>query len=103
MQLFTLGGQKWNFLKCVLKGKVAGNLIFNVQGYYSLGLLGMNISLVPSLHTPACFFSPTMCEKKLGSGDWEEFHHVFNGGPRTRVGQPKMKYWKLDELHKNEV
>ena len=24
-------------------------------------------------------------------------------GPRTRVGQPKMKYWKLHELHKNEV
>ena len=26
-------------------------------------------------------------------------------GPRTscRVGQPKMKYWKLQELHKNEV
>ena len=23
-------------------------------------------------------------------------------GPRTRVGQPKMKYWKLHELHKNE-
>ena len=25
------------------------------------------------------------------------------GGPRTRVGQPQMKYWKLHELHKNEV
>ena len=24
-------------------------------------------------------------------------------GPRTRVGQPEMKYWKLRELHKNEV
>ena len=24
-------------------------------------------------------------------------------GLRTRVGQPKMKYWKLHELHKNEV
>ena len=24
-------------------------------------------------------------------------------GPRTRVGQPKMNYWKLQELHKNEV
>ena len=24
-------------------------------------------------------------------------------GPRTRVGQPKMKYWKLHELHINEV
>ena len=26
-----------------------------------------------------------------------------NEGLRTRVGQPKMKYWKLHELHKNEV
>ena len=26
-----------------------------------------------------------------------------NEGPRTRVGQPKMKYWNLHELHKNEV
>ena len=24
-------------------------------------------------------------------------------GPRTRVGQPKMKYRKLHELHENEV
>ena len=24
-------------------------------------------------------------------------------GPRTRVGQPKMNYWKLHELHKNEA
>ena len=24
-------------------------------------------------------------------------------GLRTRGGQPKMKYWKLHELHKNEV
>ena len=24
-------------------------------------------------------------------------------GPRTRVGQPEMKYWKLYELHKNEI
>ena len=24
-------------------------------------------------------------------------------GPRTRVGQPKMKCWKWHELHKNEV
>ena len=24
-------------------------------------------------------------------------------GPRTRVGQPKMKHWELHELHKNEV
>ena len=24
-------------------------------------------------------------------------------GLRTRVGQPKMKYWKLHELHKNAV
>ena len=24
-------------------------------------------------------------------------------GPRTRVGQPKTKYWKVHELHKNEV
>ena len=28
--------------------------------------------------------------------------HVIEG-PRTRVGQPKMKYWKLHELDKNEV
>ena len=28
---------------------------------------------------------------------------VKNEGPRTRVGQPKMKYWKLHELHRNEV
>ena len=24
-------------------------------------------------------------------------------GPRTSVGQPKMKYWKLHESHKNDV
>ena len=24
-------------------------------------------------------------------------------GPRTRVGQLKMKYWNLHELHRNEV
>ena len=29
--------------------------------------------------------------------------HVSIEGPRTRVGQPIMKYWKLHELHKNEV
>ena len=29
--------------------------------------------------------------------------HELVKGPRTRVGQPKMKYWKLHELHKNEV
>ena len=23
-------------------------------------------------------------------------------GPRAIVGQPKMKYWKLHELHKNQ-
>ena len=25
---------------------------------------------------------------------------VIYEGPRTRVGQPKMKYWKLHESHK---
>ena len=29
--------------------------------------------------------------------------HTLIEGPRTRVGQPKMKYWKLHEMHINEV
>ena len=33
----------------------------------------------------------------------QEHYIVTIEGPRTRVGQPKMKYWKLHELHKNEV
>ena len=28
--------------------------------------------------------------------------HIIEG-PRTRVGQPKTKHWKLHDLHKNEV
>ena len=28
---------------------------------------------------------------------------MIHEGSRTRVGQPKMMYWKLHELHKNEV
>ena len=32
-----------------------------------------------------------------------ETNDVTVEGPRSSVGQPKMKYWKLHELHNNEV
>ena len=47
-----------------------------------------------------------MCD--IAEAVWYMYVHLRNTtstyeGPRTRVGQPKMKYWKLHELHKNEV
>ena len=72
--------------------------------------LAYSLSLIPCVmsHPPPPGRNPYCIDKNYGTYitvlvSHVQHCHLSNEGPRTRVDQPKIKYWKLHELCKNAI